>query len=49
MSDFKGLLEDIDKGIAGENVGIPICFKKLSGVVNGIQKSLYTLIGGNSG
>lgn len=49
MSDFKGLLEDIDRGIAGENVGIPIIFKKLSGVVNGIQKSLYTLIGGNSG
>lgn len=49
MSEFKGLLEDIEKGIKGENVGIPIIFKKLSGVVNGVQKSLYTLVGGNSG
>lgn len=49
MSEFKGLLQDIEKGIKGDNVGIPIIFKKLSGVVNGIQKSLYTLVGGNSG
>lgn len=46
---FGELLKDIEKGISGDNVGIPIVFNRLSGAVNGIQKSMYSLIGGNSG
>lgn len=46
---YKELLEDINKGIAGNNSGIPMVFKKLSTTVNGIQKYIMTLVGGNSG
>jgi replicative DNA helicase len=47
---FKELLEeDIEKGIRGESSGIPTGFKELDSHTNGIQKSLYLLLGGNSG
>ena len=47
---FKELLaEDIEKGIRGENNGIPTGFPILDSNINGIQKSLYTIVGGNSG
>lgn len=46
---FKELLEDIYKGTEGKSTGIPIVFPKLSGAINGVQKSIYTLVGGNSG
>ena len=47
---FKDLLgEDIEKGIKGENLGIPTGFKTMDSNTNGIQKSIYTLVGGNSG
>lgn len=47
---FKELLsEDIEKGIKGENIGIPTGFSILDKNINGIQKSLYTIVGGNSG
>jgi len=47
---FKELLEeDIEKGIRGESTGIPTGFKELDSHTNGIQKSLYLLLGGNSG
>jgi hypothetical protein len=47
--DFKSFLEDVEKGISGKNFGIPTGFKELDKITNGIQKSIYTLIGGNSG
>ena len=43
------LSEDIEKGIQGLNLGIPTGFSTLDGNINGIQKSLYTIVGGNSG
>lgn len=46
---FKDLIKDIEDGIAGTNTGIPMEFKKLSKAVNGIQKYMFTLVGGNSG
>lgn len=47
---FKELLaEDIERGIKGENTGIPTGFPILDSNINGIQKSLYTIVGGNSG
>jgi len=47
---FKELLaDDIERGINGENKGIPTGFSILDSNINGIQKSLYTIIGGNSG
>jgi len=47
---FKELLEeDIEKGIRGENKGIPTGFKTIDANINGIQKSIYTLVGGFAG
>lgn len=47
---FKELLaDDIEKGIRGENKGVPTGFPILDSNINGIQKSLYTICGGNSG
>jgi replicative DNA helicase len=47
---FKELLEeDIEKGIRGENKGIPTGFKSLDSATNGIQKSMMVIVGGNSG
>ncbi len=47
---FKELiLDEVDKGIAGENIGIPTPLKKVSKIINNIQQRIYTLIGGNSG
>lgn len=43
------LSEDIERGIRGENEGIPTGFDTLDQNINGIQKSMYHLIGGNSG
>lgn len=49
MKEFKDLLKDVDKGMLGKNLGIPTGFKELDKNTNGIQKSIYTLLGGNSG
>lgn len=47
---FKELLsDDIEKGIRGKNNGVPTGFPILDSNINGIQKSLFTIIGGNSG
>lgn len=47
---FKELLaDDIEKGIRGENTGIPTGFNLVDANTNGIQKSIYTLVGGNPG
>jgi hypothetical protein len=47
---FKELLgDDIERGIRGENRGIPTGFPAVDANTNGIQKSIYSLIGGNSG
>lgn len=43
------LLEDIERGIKGENIGIPTGFPLIDSNTNGLQKSMYHLIGGNSG
>lgn len=49
MREFKELLSDVEKGIEGKNQGIPTGFIELDKHINGIQKGIYTLIGGNSG
>jgi hypothetical protein len=49
MSDFDKLNELIKQGINGDNKGIPLSLPKLSKIVNGTQKSMYILLGGNSG
>lgn len=50
MNQFKEfVLDEVDKGILGENIGIPIPLKRLAGVVNNIQQRIYTLVGGMSG
>jgi hypothetical protein len=49
MKEFKDFLFDVDKGIEGKNLGIPTGFPILDSITNGIQKSIYTLVGGNSG
>lgn len=43
------LSDDIERGIRGENIGISTGFDTLDSNINGIQKSMYHLIGGNSG
>ncbi len=43
------LLEDIERGIKGENKGIPTGFPVIDSNTNGLQKSMYHLVGGNSG
>lgn len=47
--EFDDVITDIEKGISGENTGIPLDFKKLSKTLSGVQKYMYTLVGGNSG
>jgi len=49
MSVFNEVMDDLNRGILGKNSGIPMGFKTISKYLNGIQKSLYTLVGGNSG
>jgi hypothetical protein len=46
---FDDVILDIDRGIQGKNCGIPMGFSTLSRCINGIQKGIYTLVGGNSG
>jgi hypothetical protein len=45
---FEKLNEEVDKGMAGGNKGIPMGFNRLNKYI-GIRKSIYTLIGGNTG
>tara|TARA_R110000868_G_scaffold14426_4_gene67203 strand:+ start:21202 stop:22266 length:1065 start_codon:yes stop_codon:yes gene_type:complete len=45
---FDKLNEEVAKGMAGGNTGIPMGFDRLNRYV-GIRKSIYTLIGGNTG
>lgn len=47
-TDFERLEEEVGFGIAGRNSGIPIGFPRLNNYI-GIRKSLYFLIGGNTG
>ena len=42
------ILEDIDKGIKGLNIGLPTGVPKLDSVIYGIQKSTYYAIGGDT-
>jgi hypothetical protein len=47
---FSELLSaDIENGINGKNQGIPTGFKIVDSNINGIQKSIYTIVGGNPG
>lgn len=43
------LIEEIDRGRAGLNHGIPFGLPKLEGVIDGVTKETYTLILSNSG
>lgn len=43
------LKDDIKNGINGKNRGIPTGFNTIDSNINGIQKSIYTLVGGNAG
>ena len=45
---FELLKTEVDKGLSGKNGGIPMGFDRLSQYV-GIRKSMYYLIGGNTG
>ena len=45
---FKLLKEEVDKGLAGNNGGIPMGFDRLNRYV-GIRRSMYYLIGGLTG
>jgi hypothetical protein len=47
---FKELvLDSVDKGIEGKNIGIPLPLKRLEKVINAIQQQMYCLYGGSSG
>lgn len=48
MSYFDRALEQIDDGIAGNNVGIPIPFERLKEFIPNIQRKTYYLIGAAS-
>lgn len=45
---FKDLKKEVDKGMAGDNVGVPMGFDRLNHYI-GIRKSMYFLIGGLTG
>ena len=47
--DFNEILEDVEKGIAGENKGIPTGFTLTDSYTNAIQDSIYCLVGGGPG
>ena len=42
------IIEDIDKGIKGLNMGLPTGLPKLDSIIYGIQKSTYYAIGGDT-
>lgn len=48
MAVFKLVLENIDKGMAGQNVGLPMGLPKLSSYVCDVQKGRYDLIAGKT-
>jgi hypothetical protein len=48
MSLFDDLKGEVEKGLLGGNKGIPMGFEKLNKYI-GIRKSIYILIGGNTG
>ena len=45
---FDLIEKEVNKGLAGKNNGIPLGFDRLNNYV-GIRKSMYTLVGGNTG
>jgi replicative DNA helicase len=47
FNDYVG--KDMEKGMRGENTGIPIPLSRISKVINNIQQGLYTLVGAQSG
>ena len=48
LSNFKKLMIEIRRGMAGKNRGIPMGFNRLNKYI-GIRKSMYYLIGGLTG
>jgi len=48
MTNFEILSEEVTKGLEGKNEGIPMGFDRLNRYT-GIRKSMYFLIGGNTG
>jgi len=42
------IIEDIEKGIKGLNMGLPTGLPKLDGIIYGIQKSTYYVFGGDT-
>lgn len=49
MTDYDKLIANVDEGIAGRNVGIPLEIPTLSYLINGLQKRTSVLLGGNTG
>jgi len=45
---FESLDDEVNKGLAGRNNGIPMGFNRLNRYI-GIRKGIYTLIGGLTG
>jgi hypothetical protein len=45
---FNRALSSIDRGLSGENEGIPISFSRLRAYLPNIQKSTYYLVGAAS-
>ena len=43
------ILDDVEKGIEGRNIGIPIPLPRLQGIINGVQKEQLILLGAKSG
>lgn len=48
MSDFTSLMQEIDSGIAGRNLGLPMGFHRLNRYI-GIRKRIYTFVFGPTG
>lgn len=49
MSIVNSVLEQIKKGMKGENWGLPMGLPKLESVIDGVTQSTYSLIFGSTG
>ncbi|MFN7465289.1 MAG: DnaB-like helicase C-terminal domain-containing protein [Planctomycetota bacterium] len=49
MNYFDGFLQDVEDGLAGRNYGLSTGSAKLDGLIGGVQRGTYYLIGGNTG